>query len=313
MAFIKKYIILFLKGLAMGAANIIPGVSGGTIALVTGIFEKLINSIKSIDIYAIKLIFNGKFREFSEHINLLFLLTVFLGIGISIISLASLLKFLLVDYPVYVWAFFFGLILASAYYVGKRVEKWKFNVILMIIMGIVIAFSISTFNPGSENDSFIYLFICGIVAICSMILPGLSGSFVLILMGNYQLVMIDSITELNLIVLIPVIVGAIFGLIAFSHLLSWIFKKYKNQTISFLTGFIIGSLGLLWPWKNAIPVLDNVGNQIIKHSGELVNIYKPTLPESFDSTVIIAIILIIAGISCIWIMEKLASQKPITK
>ncbi|MFC2129129.1 DUF368 domain-containing protein, partial [Bacteroidota bacterium] len=268
MAFIKKYIILFLKGLAMGAANIIPGVSGGTIALVTGIFEKLINSIKSIDIYAIKLIFNGKFREFSEHINLLFLLTVFLGIGISIISLASLLKFLLVDYPVYVWAFFFGLILASAYYVGKRVEKWKFNVILMIIMGIVIAFSISTFNPGSENDSFIYLFICGIVAICSMILPGLSGSFVLILMGNYQLVMIDSITELNLIVLIPVIVGAIFGLIAFSHLLSWIFKKYKNQTISFLTGFIIGSLGLLWPWKNAIPVLDNVGNQIIKHSGE---------------------------------------------
>ncbi len=304
-----RYLILILKGVAMGAANIIPGVSGGTIALVTGIFEKLINSIKSFDQKAIKLVFTGKFREFASYVNLYFLLAVFFGIGISLFFFATLLQELYKIYPVYVLAFFFGLIMASVYFVGKRVTKWNFSVITVFIIGTAIAILISRFNPLSENDSIIYLIICGVVAVCSMILPGLSGSFVLILMGNYQLVMIDSIADLNLNILMPVVIGAIIGLITFSHLLSWIFRKFRNQTISFLTGFILGSLSVLWPWQKTIPVVDSLGNQIINKSGEIVGTSRPMLPESIDSTVIIITGLSLAGVLCIWLMERLAKVK----
>jgi len=304
-----KYIILILKGAAMGAANIIPGVSGGTIALVTGIFEKLINSIKSFDKKAIKLIFSGKFKDFSNHVNLDFLIAVFFGIGLSILFFARILKDLFENHQVYVLAFFFGLIMASVYFVGKRINKLNISVISVFILGTAIAVLISRFNPTSENDSLIYLFICGIVAVCSMILPGLSGSFVLLIMGNYKLVMLDSITEFNMDILIPVIIGAVFGLIAFSHFLSWIFRSYRNQTISFLTGFIFGSLGMLWPWQKAIPALDPAGNQILNKGGEIINYYRPMLPESFDSSVIVISLLVMAGIVSIWLMEKLAGKK----
>ncbi|RLD50201.1 MAG: DUF368 domain-containing protein, partial [Bacteroidetes bacterium] len=247
----KEYITLVLKGIAMGAANVIPGVSGGTLALITGIFERLINAIKSFDLTAAKLLFSFKIKDFAKHTDLYFLIAIFGGIAIAIISLARLFYFLFTNYPVYIWSFFFGLVLASVYFVGKTVEKWNTAVIITFAIGVILAVLISILNPASENSSNLYLVLCGVVAICSMILPGLSGSFVLILMGNYQLVMIDAVNDRNLGILIPVGIGAAGGLIIFSHILSWVFKRYRNQTISLLTGFILGSLSVLWPWQKA--------------------------------------------------------------
>lgn len=293
----------------MGAANVVPGVSGGTIALITGIFEELIDSIKSFNLQAIKLFFTGKFKEFAKYINLNFLIAVFLGVAISILSIAKLFGFLLDQYPVYIYSAFFGLILASVYFVGKTIEKWNFSVILSFIIGTAIAIALTVLKPASENSSLIYLFICGIVATCSMILPGLSGSFVLILMGNYKLVMIEAVNDLNIKILLPVVVGAVVGLVLFSNILSWVFKKYKNQTISILTGFILGSLGVLWPWKTEVFATNSMGEIILKHGKGIVEGYSWNIPEQFSREVIYAILWMIFGILMIWGTEFLASKK----
>ncbi|MCK4464939.1 MAG: DUF368 domain-containing protein, partial [Bacteroidales bacterium] len=282
----KEYIALFLKGIGIGAANVIPGVSGGTIALITGIFEKLIHSIKSFDIKAIKLLFAGKFKEFSKHVNLNFLVAVFLGVILSILTLARILSYLFEHYPVYIWAYFFGLILASVYFVGKTIDKVNIPVAVTFIAGTGIAIFISMLNPATENRDIYYLFICGIVAVCSMILPGLSGSFVLILMGNYKLVFIHAVNNFDLKILVPVVLGAGFGLLAFSHLLSWIFQKFKNETIALLTGFILGSLSILWPWKKEVFLTDEAGNLLLKKNGDMIiQGYEKYFPESFNQEV----------------------------
>jgi putative membrane protein len=288
-----------LKGMAMGIANVIPGVSGGTIALITGIFERLINAIKTFNLKAVKLLFTGKFKEFAAHTDLYFLLSLFFGVALAIVLVARLFDFLFQNYPVFIWSFFFGLILASVFFVGKTVEKWSPSVIITFITGTTIAALFTFLSPASQSDNFWYLILCGVVAICSMILPGLSGSFVLILMGNYQLVAIDAINELNLAVLTPVAIGAVAGLIAFSHFLSWLFKTYKDQTISALTGFIFGSLGIIWPWKT--PIEKAFGDKI-KIVG--YDYYSPAMNTEF----FIALIIIIAGILSIYFMESSASK-----
>jgi putative membrane protein len=306
----KDYISLFLKGLGMGAANVIPGVSGGTIALITGIFERLINAIKSFNLKALKLLIKGDFKALIRHTDLYFLISVLTGIAISILSLAHVLDFLFKNYPVYIWSFFFGLILASVYFVGRSINKWNVPVIISFIAGTVIAVSISVLSPASEDTSMLYLFICGIVAACSMILPGLSGSFVLILMGNYQLVMIDAVNSLNVKVLLPVVVGAGVGLLGFSYILSWVFQRFRNQTIAILTGFILGSLGILWPWKNEIYKTNDLGELIVKSGGEkVVEGYKWFIPSTFNHEVMLAIVFVLTGIIIIWMLEKLAAQK----
>ena len=302
---IKNFISLVFKGAGMGAANIIPGVSGGTIALITGIFEELIDSIKSFDLKAIKLLFSGKLKEFASYINLWFLIAVFGGAVISIFSLAILLDYLLQNYEVQVYAFFFGLILASVYFVGKTIEKWKISVIIAFVIGTAIAVLISVLRPAAENDSTVYLLICGVVAICSMILPGLSGSFVLLLMGNYYLVMVKAVKEVDLAVIIPVGIGAVGGLVAFSHLLSWVYKKFRDQTISILTGFILGSLAILWPWKNEI-----INEELSAVKGEkVVEGYERFMPQSLNQEVISVIVLVLIGIVIIWAIEKWASKQ----
>jgi putative membrane protein len=297
---IKDYAFLSLKGVAMGAANVIPGVSGGTIALITGIFEELINSIKSFNLIALKLLFTGKLKEFAQHINLGFLIAVFFGIAISIITFAKLLDYLFNNFPVYIWAFFFGLILASVYSVSKTISKISIAVISSFIIGGIIAVAITFLTPAMENSQTWYLFMCGIVAACSMILPGLSGSFILILLGNYQLVMIEAVNKLDIKTLAPVVIGAGVGLLAFSYVLAWIFKKFKDQTISLLSGFILGSLPILWPWKQ----------NIIEVFGEKTKVvgYDWQLPTAFNIEVMAAIGLMIVGIVCIWVMEKVAKS-----
>ncbi|UCH13835.1 MAG: DUF368 domain-containing protein [Bacteroidales bacterium] len=304
----KKYLALFFKGAGMGAANVIPGVSGGTVALITGIFEKLIHSIKSFDLEAIKLLFTGKFRTFSKHVNLDFLIAVFAGIAVSIFSLAKLLDYLFNNYPVYVWAYFFGLILASIYFVGKTISRWHISVIISMITGTAIAVIISLLSPAVENDSFIYLIVCGIVAICSMILPGLSGSFVLVLMGNYKLVMINAVSYFRWEILIPVFLGAVFGLIAFSRLLSWIYRKYRNQTIAILTGFILGSLSILWPWQEPVLLVDAGGTPVLKDGEHIISGYRKFVPGEFNQEVIMVIALVVIGFVTILVMERLAKK-----
>lgn len=289
-----------LKGIGIGTANVIPGVSGGTIAFLTGIFERLIDSLKSFNLTAIKLLFNGKFKEFAKYTDLIFLCSVGCGMLIAILSVARIFDYLFEHHPIYLWSFFFGLILTSIYYVGITIEKWDWKVVLSFIIGTAIALFIAFGKPAKENDNLIYLLICGAVATCSMILPGLSGSFVLVLMGNYQLIMIDAVNDLNLKILIPVIIGGVVGLIAFSHVLSWIFKKYRNITIALLTGFILGSMPIIWPWKNAVITI--VGNE------EITTGYDYFLPE-MNIQFAIALVIILIGASIIVLTEKMAKKQ----
>ncbi len=294
----------------MGAANVIPGVSGGTMALITGIFERLINAIKSFDLKAVGLLLRFRLKEFAGHVDLYFLIAVFGGIFVAIVSLARLFDYLFTNYPVYIWAYFFGLVLASVYFVGKTVSRWNGAVIISALVGMAIAIVISVLNPAKEDSSALYLVICGVVAICSMILPGLSGSFVLILMGNYQLVMIDAINDRNLQVLIPVGIGAVGGLIAFSHVLSWVFKRFRDQTIALLTGFIFGSVSILWPWQRKVFMTDAMGEVITKNGEPVVMLYQRFIPDSFNGEVLFAILIALAGVVSIWAIEKAAETRP---
>lgn len=296
----KELISVFFKGMAMGAANVIPGVSGGTIALITGIFERLINAIKSFNLGALKLILKADFRGFAKHTDLAFLIALFSGVAVSILSLARLFDFLFINYPVYIWSFFFGLILASVYFVGKTISKWTFSVIIIFLIGFAIALTITFLTPATQDEGLLYLILCGVIAACSMILPGLSGSFVLILMGNYQLVMIDAINQLRFDILIPIVLGAFIGLIGFSYLLSWVFKRFRDQTIAVLTGFIFGSLGIIWPWKDPL----------IQHFGDKVKVigYEWLAPD-MNSQFGIALIIMFVGVISIWLMEYFAQKK----
>lgn len=303
----KDFIYNFLKGMGMGAANVIPGVSGGTIALITGIFERLINSIKSFNLTALKLFFTGKWKAFAEHVDLKFLVAVFLGIAAAILSVAKLFKFLFENYPVYIWAFFFGLIIASIYYVGRTVNKWNLGSILFFAIGTGIALLIAFGTPAQENHNFLYLILCGVVGTCSMILPGLSGSYVLLLMGNYEYVMIDAVNMLTtspwegIKILIPVVIGAVIGLLAFAHLLSWIFKNFHDQTVALLTGFILGSTPIIWPWKHAI-------TNALKDGTEKVVGYQWQWP-AINTEFFIALVIMLLGAAIIIVTEQLATKK----
>ena len=303
----REHIANFLKGFAMGVANVIPGVSGGTIALLTGIFERLINALKSFDVEAVRLLFKFKFKEFAQHVDFGFLVAVFLGVGVSIISVAKLLEFLFQSYPVYVWSFFFGLILVSVWFVGKSIGKIDVPAAISFVAGAVIAFGLSVMNPATENTAFWYLIICGAVAICSMILPGLSGSFVLILMGNYQLIMIYAVSHFDMGIIIPVGIGVVVGLLAFSHFLSWLLSRYARQTMAVLTGFIFGSLGTIWPWKNPVYLMQD-GVEVLKNGKPIIQSYQMYFPQEFSVEVVVAILLMIAGMAALWALER-SSEK----
>jgi putative membrane protein len=297
----NHYLILFLKGMAMGVANVIPGVSGGTIALITKIYEELINSLKSFDKSALSFLKKKQISKFIKHTNLYFLLAVFGGSIVSVFSIASLFEYLFQNFPVLIWAFFFGLIIASVLFVGKRIKKWDLGCIISISTGTLIAFSLGFLNNGVANDNLLFVFICGVIGISGMMLPGLSGSFILILMGNYELLMVKSIVDFNVTLLGVFCIGSVIGLMSFSHLLSWVFKYYKDITLAALTGFILGSLSITWPWQIA-------SEKIIDSIKKTVE-YKKYIPNEINQENIFALLLIIIGFFTVYFIEKLDSKK----
>lgn len=232
----------------MGAADVVPGVSGGTIAFITGIYEELINSIRNINLSAVRLFFTGRWSSFWKQINGNFLLAVFSGIFISVLSLARLLEFLLEHEPVLIWSFFFGLVLASSYVVSRKIKNWKLLKILSLMAGIAIAFYITSVTPATTTDAGWFVILAGSLASCAMILPGISGSFILLLLGKYSFAL-HAVNERIILDLLLLAAGAVTGLILFANLLSWLLKRYHDLTIAMLVGFMIGSLNKIWPWK----------------------------------------------------------------
>ena len=285
---------LFFKGVAMGAANVIPGVSGGTVAFITGIYERLINALKSFDLSTISLIFKGKWREFTVKTDLKFLSVLLAGVAVSILSLAKLMELAFEHYEIYTLAFFFGLILASVVAVSKQISAFNFKTITSFLIGGLIAGSIAFLPPAQPNDSFYYVFLCGVVAVCSMILPGLSGSYILLLMGNYLLVL-RAVSQFDFNIIIPLMIGCMAGLVVFSRLLSYLFKKFKDQTVSLLAGFVAGSLIVIWPWKETIFE--------VFEGKEKATGYIWYLPKS-DAQLPIAVVLMIIGFLSVWLIER---------
>lgn len=296
----KEKIILFLKGLAMGAADVVPGVSGGTIALISKIYEELIDSLKKIDFFVIKLLFKEGFFSFWKYINGNFLLPVFLGIITSIFSLAKLINFLLDNYPVFVWSFFFGLIFISVFFVFKRIKKITIPALIFFFLSTFISYYITKISPATTPENLLFVFLSGVIAICAMILPGISGSFILLLLGKYQFIL-SAVSDLKITVLLTFTFGCLSGLILFSKLLSFLLHKFHNITIASLSGFMLGALNKVWPWKKTILFYKN-------SKGEIIPLLEKNIsPLNFDGNnhLTMAIVMFIIGCITIYILESL--------
>lgn len=300
---LKNQIPLFLKGMAMGAADVIPGVSGGTIAFITGIYRTLIDSIKSINHKALQTLFKQGIKAFWKQINGNFLIVLFGGIATSILLLVRAIHYLLDNFPVLLWAFFFGLIVASAFVVGAKVKKWKVGTVLVLIAGFSIAYYINISTPAETPETWWFIFLSGMIAISAMILPGVSGSFILLLLKKYEFIT-GALKDFDLKVIIIFALGCGVGLISFANILSWMFKKYYNATIALLTGFMVGSLNVVWPWKNVLETRINSKGE------EVPFLYESVLPANFkgENQMVLAIIMMIVGFSSIIILEKLSNK-----
>ena len=292
-----RHLFLVLRGMGMGAADVVPGVSGGTIAFITGIYEELINSIKGINLEALKLFFTGRWVSFWKQINGNFLVAVFAGIFISVLSLARLLEYLLGHQAVLIWSFFFGLVLASSYVVSRKIGKWQYPKIVALVAGIGIAFYITSVTPATTTDSSWFVIFSGGLASCAMILPGISGSFILLLLGKYSFAL-HAVNERIILDLLLLGLGAVTGLILFANLLSWLLRKYHDITIAVLVGFMIGSLNKIWPWKETL--------ETIMVEGELKPLVEKNILPSIGNQgdqFWLAIIMAAAGIALILIIE----------
>lgn len=301
----KDYIVIMLKGIAMGAADVVPGVSGGTIAFISGIYEELLSSISNVNLSLFKTLKEKGFKSAWEQLNGNFLASLFVGIFISIVSLAKVISWLLVNHPTLLWSFFFGLVLASVIYIAKQITKWNIISIVLLIVGAVLAYYITTLNPMvSENSSTLFMFFAGAIAICAMILPGISGSFILVLLGAYKPVL-AAINNRDFTTIAAVGLGAIIGLLSFSRVLKYLFANYKNYTLVVLTGFIIGSLNKIWPWKKVLTYRTNSHGEQVPFNELSVS------PLNFDGDpqLLYASILAVIGFSLILLLEKLAVKQ----
>lgn len=299
---LKDYLVITLKGMAMGAADVVPGVSGGTIAFISGIYEELITSINNVNISLFKTLKNEGLKAAWKQLNGNFLVALLLGIAISVVSLAKGIGWLLLHQPVFLWSFFFGLVLASILFVGKQITKWNLGIIAATIIAAVAAFYITSLPPLSSTASTWFLFLAGALAICAMILPGISGAFILVLLGAYQIIL-DAVDNRDFKVIATVGVGAIFGLLSFSKILKWLFSHHKNLILGVLTGFILGSLNKIWPWKEVL-------ESTIIHNKEVILREQSILPTSYngDPHLLGAILLMIGGFATIIILEKIATM-----
>ena len=302
---LKEYIVIGLKGMAMGAADVVPGVSGGTIAFISGIYEELLASISNVNFQLLKTLKSDGIKAAWKQVNGSFLLVLFIGIFISIISLAKTIKWLLENEPILLWSFFFGLVLASIMYIGKQISKWNTKAIIILIIGAFVAYYITTLNPlVTENSSLLFMFLAGSIAICAMILPGISGAFIMVLLGAYKPIL-SALNDRDYKTVATVFLGAIVGLLVFSKILKWMFTNYKNYTLAILTGFIVGSLNKIWPWKETLTW------RINSHDLEVPFKQQSISPFSFDGDpkLMFAIILAFVGFGLILLMEKLADKK----
>lgn len=312
-------VFLVLKGLAMGAANKVPGVSGGVVAFVAGFFEEFIYSLQKINLKAFKLLINGRFRSLYYYTNFKFLGLLILGMVISYFSISQLLDYLLVHYELYVWGTFFGMIIGSVYYISKDFDEWSRRSIFYVLAGIAVGVAISFLDPATENDNLFFVFFCGMVGVSGMTLPGLSGSFILILFGNYVLLLVDSVNALYstiadiflmdfsfiydqarlrlLKVLVVFSLGSLAGLVTLSHLLGYLLKLYKKETYAVIIGFITGSLGVVWPWKEEIFKLNKQGEFLTDaHGNFILDNYQRYFPDFSDSVTWLTIFFILIGI-----------------
>ncbi|WP_299891543.1 DUF368 domain-containing protein [uncultured Lacinutrix sp.] len=314
---LSNYLIIALKGVAMGAADVVPGVSGGTIAFISGIYEELLQSIDNLNLSFFKTWKTDGFKHAWHKINGNFLLALFLGIAISIFSLAKAIKWLLFNEPILLWSFFFGLVLSSILFIGKQIKAWNIPVITLLILATIGSYFITIAEPFASPESNIYLLFCGALAIIAMILPGISGAFILLILGAYQTAintvddLLQSILTMNFalfkaafIKFLMLAIGAIIGIKSFSKILNWMFKNHKNLTLAILTGFMIGSLNKIWPWKRVLEFRTN------SHGEKVPFIEKSISPFNFDgdNQLMISIILIVVGFLTIFILERIGSK-----
>lgn len=322
---------LFLKGLAMGAANKVPGVSGGTVSFVLGFYEELIYSFRKINFIAFKLLINFRFKSFYSYVNGPFLLLVMGGSIFSYFSISLVLDYFLQYYELYVWSWFFGMIIGSVYYIGKGFGEWNSANTISLIVGISVGLGISFLNPARENDNLWFVFICGIIGVSGMTLPGLSGSFILILMGNYVLLLVDSVNELLFVVtnlitgnfevledpekirylkIISVFtLGSVFGLVSISHVLGYVLKRWNAIVTAIIIGFITGSLGIVWPWKKAIYLINNEMLLLDKKGNKIIENYNRFIPDFSLLETWVAIFYIIFGILLVLSIDYYGRKK----
>lgn len=296
--------LLSLKGLAMGAADVVPGVSGGTIAFISGIYEELIESINSVNLQALTVLRKEGIKGFWRHINGTFIVFLLLGIGISIASLAKVVTYLLEEHPVLIWSFFFGLIIASVWLISKSVGKWNGGTIAALLVGGGLAYYITTIQSVAHIEGNWFIFLSGAIAICAMILPGISGSFILVLLGSYDRVL-GAITEKNVVLLGLFAGGCLVGILSFARVLKFLFTKYKTVTLALLTGFMIGSLNKVWPWKEVLSYRLN------SHGEEVPFIEKNVLPADYgnDPQVLMAVGCMVLGLAIIVILERFGPKE----
>ena len=292
----SRFIRLALKGCAMGMADVVPGVSGGTIAFISGIYEELIGSIRRVDAEALRLLLKLRFKELWRHIDGRFLLPVLLGIGVAVFSLARAMTYLLANYPIAVWSFFFGLIVASAWLVSRQIGKWDWRSAAALGVGAAVAWWITVATPAETPDTWWFVMLAGAVAICAMILPGISGAFILLLLGKYQYIL-QAVGELDIPVIALFLTGAAVGIVSFSHLLAWLLTHWHDVTVATLMGFMIGSLNKVWPWKEVLETY-------VDSHGRMQPLVETNVwPEYFDWQ---ALLLCMAGCGAILGVEAAA-------